>query len=73
MQRENLVVACGLYFPDLELNQGFLHWELGGLAPGLPGKTRLTLLKVGGLGSWEGYLLAAPLVMCIALQLKVIG
>ena len=35
---------CGLYFPDLESNLGLLHWELGGLAPGLPGKTCLTLL-----------------------------
>ena len=34
-----LVVAFGTKFPDQELNLGPLHWELGVLAPGPPGKS----------------------------------
>ena len=34
-----LVAACGIWFPDQGSNPGPLHWELGALAPGPPGKS----------------------------------
>ena len=33
-----LVMACGIYLSDLELNQGPLHWEHGALATAAAGK-----------------------------------
>ena len=35
----NLVVACGIYFPDQGSNLGLLHWEHRVLGTGLPGKS----------------------------------
>ena len=35
---EPLVVVCGIYFPDQELNSVLLHWERGVLAIVPPGK-----------------------------------
>ena len=34
-----LVAACGIQFPDQGLNPSPLHWELGVLATGPPGKS----------------------------------
>ena len=31
--------ACGIYFPDQMLNPDPMHWELGVLAAGPPGKS----------------------------------
>ena len=36
--RDLLVSACGIQFPDLGLNPGLLHQDLGGLVTGRPGK-----------------------------------
>ena len=35
-----LVAACGIQFPDQGLNPSPLHWELGVLATGPPGKSQ---------------------------------
>ena len=43
---ELLVAACGIQFPDQELNLGPLHWELGILATGPPGKSFLFFFKL---------------------------
>ena len=37
---ELLVAACGIVFPDQELNPGFLNWERGVSATGLSGKSQ---------------------------------
>ena len=42
---ETLVPACGILFPDQELNPGSLHWELRVLAAGPPQKSHLWTLK----------------------------
>ena len=36
---EFLVAACGIQFPDQEMNLGSLNWKHGVLATGLPGKS----------------------------------
>ena len=36
-----LVAACRIYFPDQGLTPGALHWELGVLTTGPPGKSEL--------------------------------
>ena len=33
------VAACGVYFPDQRSSPGPLHWEIGVLTTGLPGKS----------------------------------
>ena len=38
---ELLVATCGIKFPEQGLNPGLLHWELGVLATGPPGKSQL--------------------------------
>ena len=38
---EFLVATCGIQFPAQGLNLGPLHWELGVLATGPPGKSQL--------------------------------
>ena len=44
-----LVAACGIWFPDQGLNPGPLHWELGVLSTGPPGKS---LFFFFGHASW---------------------
>ena len=34
-----LAVTCGIWFPDQGSNSNSLHWELGVLATGPPGKS----------------------------------
>ena len=41
-----LVVACGIWFPDQELNPGPLHWEHGVLATEPLGKSQDGLLFI---------------------------
>ena len=38
---ELLVATCGIKFPEQGLNPGLLHWKLGVLATGPPGKSQL--------------------------------
>ena len=60
-----LVVACGIQYPDQGSNLSLLHWDLGVLATGWPGKSYSQIYNHICL-----FLLKILKVLCIASEMK---